>query len=134
MPSPWAWTSAVPSGGQWTFSHRHRVAIDAMTHAARKDMLALGEQAWVLPHDKSTPPGTARFEVHRTRQIPSADGLDGFEEADHVVLLRCAAAGVHALGAWRRRGLGWVHVAPHGAGDVTADEVRRLLAWQEMGR
>jgi hypothetical protein len=48
-------------------------------------------------------------------------------EADHVLVLRCAAGGVHGLGAWRRRGLGWVGVTPDD-GEISAAEVQRLLA------
>jgi len=44
-----------------------------------------------------------------------------------VLVLRCAAAGVHGLGAWRRRGLGWVGITPDDA-KVSAVDVQRLLA------
>jgi hypothetical protein len=116
-PSPWSWSSAAP-GGQapadgWTVSRRHRVTIDPGTHSARKDHLVLGEQAW-------TP--AARFEVSRMGLLDPA----ALPEADHVLVLRCAAAGVHGLGAWRRRGLGWVGITPED-GPVSPADVQRLL-------
>lgn len=115
-PSPWSWTSASPSDdSRWTFAHRNRVAIDPDTHAARKEQLALGEQAFVPE---------ARFEVLRTGYLPAA------REEQHRLVLRCAAAGVHGLGAWRRRGLGWVGIVP-ADGEVTEEEAGALLALRQ---
>ncbi len=111
-PSAWAWSSAVP-GQPPEFVPRHRVSIDPAGHAARKEALVLGEQAW-MP--------TATFEVSRLGMLLP----DGLAEADHILVLRCAAAGVHGLGAWRRRGLGWVGIASSD-GAVTAENVGRLL-------
>ena len=90
-PSPWAWSSATPSQKP-AVTQRHRVSIDAEHHAARKDALVLGEQAW-MP----------------------------------------AATFVHGLGAWRRRGLGWVGITPKD-GAVSADEVTRLLSMRSAVR
>lgn len=115
-PSPWSWSHATPSGG-WTTSRRHRVRIDEQHHSAVKDQLVLGEQAWAP---------AARFTVTRVGMIALDAGLP---EASQVALLRCAAAGVHGLGAWRRRGLGWVGITPDdepvSAADIT---VIRTLA------
>lgn len=134
QPSPWAWTSAAPADGAWTFSHRHRVAIDDATHAATKDLLVLGEQVWIRSDGDPSLAGTARFDVRRTRPVPPPDNpADTYGEDAHVTLLRCAAAGVHALGAWRRRGLGWVQISPDPE-QVTHDEVRRLVTWREEAR
>jgi len=116
-PSPWSWSSATPSGqeGQgWSISRRHRVAIDPDRHSALKDHLVLGEQAWAP---------AARFQVSRVGMLDAA----ALAEDDHVLVLRCAAAGVHGLGAWRRRGLGWVGITPDDA-KVSAVDVQRLLA------
>jgi hypothetical protein len=101
-PSPWAWTGAVPeptSDGtpSWQFSRRHRVAIDGDTHSARKDFLVQGEAAFAE---------TAYFTVELVGALDPAD------EPWHTSLLRVSAASVHGLGAWRRRGLGWVGIAP----------------------
>lgn len=116
-PSPWSWSSAAldgQPGQQWQISTRHRVAIDPDRHSARKDHLVLGEQAWAP---------SARFQVSRVGLLdPGA-----LAEADHVLVLRCAAAGVHGLGAWRRRGLGWVGITPED-GAITAADITRLLA------
>lgn len=110
-PSPWSWSSAQPAGETWDFSFRHRVMIDPGTHSASKDHLVLGEQAWV---------GQARFSIERTGAIPeTASGT-------HVLVLRCAASAVHALGSWRRRGLGWAGIVPDD-GPVTVREVAELM-------
>lgn len=109
-PSPWFWSAAEPDG-EWAFSFRHRVAIDQETHSALKDHFVLGEQAWA---------SAARFEV--TQVGP----LDQQAAGRHVLVLRCAASAVHGLGAWRRRGLGWVGVSPD-AGPVTRPEIAELV-------
>jgi hypothetical protein len=101
-PCPWSWSHGVPESPEsasqpWPDpERRHRVAIDDRTHSAKKDQLVLAEQLWVP---------AARFTISKVTAI------DG-DERTHQVLLRCAAAGVHALGAWRRRGLGWVGITP----------------------
>jgi hypothetical protein len=110
-PSPWVWSPAAPLGQpDWTVTRRHRVTIDEHTHSASKDHLVVGEQAWAPQ---------ARFTIGRTGMITGADGLPA---AAHATLLRCAAAGVHGLGGWRRRGLGWVGIADD-AGPVTTADV-----------
>lgn len=120
-PSSWSWSAATPAGatGGWRVCRRHRVRIDPDKHSALKDHLVLGEQAWAEQ---------ARFTVSR----------DGFwqpgrrlSEDDHIRILRCAAAGVHALGAWRRRGLGWVGITPEDA-EVTIQDVLALRALAEL--
>jgi len=116
--SPWAWSSATAPAGEWNFGRNYRVKIDTETHSAAKDQLVLGEQAW---------PRTAAFTVARAGQAGDT------RHDDHVLLLRCAAAGVHGLGAWRRRGLGWVGIIPDDA-PVTEEEVARLVALRETAR
>jgi hypothetical protein len=116
-PSPWSWSAARPPGRGWSEADlsgsRHRVTIDPATHSAVKDHLVLGEQVWVP---------SARFEVTRTGYLDAGD----LPEADHVLVLRCAAGGVHGLGAWRRRGLGWAGITPD-EGDISEADVSRLL-------
>jgi CRISPR/Cas system CSM-associated protein Csm3 (group 7 of RAMP superfamily) len=115
--SPWAWSPAKPPDRDWQkgdLSLRHRVKIDGETSSALKDHLVLGEQAWIP---------AARFEVSRTGFLDAKT----LTEDDHVLVLRCAAGGVQGLGAWRRRGLGWVGITPEG-GRITAADVERLLA------
>jgi hypothetical protein len=116
-PSPWSWSAATPAGGpdEWTFGRRHRVRIDPQTHSAMKDRLVLGEQGWAE---------AARFTVARVGAPPPGQRLG---EEDHVRILRCAAAAVHGLGAWRRRGLGWVGITPEDA-EITSHDVLALHA------
>lgn len=115
-PSPWAWSQAMPpKGPDWDFTRRHRVKIDAERHSAVKDHLVVGEQAWA---------SEARFTVSRVGRIP---GDAPTPEAAHVSLLRCSAAGVHGLGGWRRRGLGWAGIAPED-GPVTAGDIETIQA------
>lgn len=119
-PTPWSWSSAVPAeNSHWRFDHRHRVRIDGETHAAKKDHLVLGEHAYVPE---------ARFTITRIGMMlePPHGTLT---EDEHVLVLRCAAAGVHGLGAWRRRGLGWVGVTPEEP--VEAGDVHALLSLAE---
>ena len=111
--SPWSWSSARPAG-DWTFTFRHRVAIDEISHSALKDHLMLGEQAWAE---------SARFEISQVGAVPQ-DRM-----SRHVLVLRCAAPAVHGLGAWRRRGLGWVGIVP-ADNPVSLDDVADLLAWR----
>jgi hypothetical protein len=110
-PSPWSWSAAQPLG-DWEFSYRNRVTIDPVSRSALKDHLVLGEQAWAA---------RARFEVSRAGPM-TQDAADR-----HVLVLRCAAAAVHGLGSWRRRGLGWVGIVPDG-GPVSAEDVAAMLS------
>jgi hypothetical protein len=107
VPSPWSWSSASPTGGDWKPGRSYRVKIDPDNHSAVKDHLVFGEDVWAP---------AARFEITG----PPDTG-------DHVLVLRCAACAVHGLGAWRRRGLGWVGVAPDD-GPITGEDTVRLAA------
>lgn len=95
--SPWTWMGATPASRPWTFATRERVSLDAQTHTALKDALVSGEVAWCP---------TSRFEVRQSRHVPDAD------RERQTALLTVSAAAVHHVGAWRRRGLGWVTVRP----------------------
>jgi hypothetical protein len=123
-PSPWSWSHATP--GQAATEQpwpppvrRHRVAIDERTHSAKKDQLVLAEQIWVP---------TAHFTITRAGAVHEIN-----KESTHVTLLRCAAAGVHALGGWRRRGLGWVGITPAGT-PVTTDDIAVIHALRTASR
>lgn len=116
-PSPWSWSSAQAGDG-WQFSRRHRVGIDPGSHSALKDQLVLGEQAWA---------GQARFEVSSVSMLTADD------TQRHVLILRCAASAVHGLGAWRRRGLGWVGIVPDGE-PVSTEDIAELLNLVESPR
>lgn len=96
--SPWHWDSARFGDEQVRRDQRARVSIDPDTGAGRPGFLFLGEEVWV--------DGPASFEVIQHRP------LDPAVRARHQAVLAAAAAGVHALGSDRRRGLGWVTVRP----------------------
>lgn len=81
---------------------RARVSLDPDTGTARHAHLVIAEEMSAA---------TARFTVTRIGPLPlGPDGglWLGLAEEDHLAVLACAAAGVHELGAGRRRGLGWV--------------------------
>ncbi|GGZ83507.1 hypothetical protein GCM10010389_21700 [Streptomyces echinoruber] len=83
-------------------TRRARVGLDPATGTALGDHLVIAEEMSAA---------TARFTVTRVGPLPLApDGRPwlGLTEEDHFAVLACAAAGVHELGAGRRRGLGWV--------------------------
>jgi CRISPR/Cas system CSM-associated protein Csm3 (group 7 of RAMP superfamily) len=109
-PCAWTWDAVRPDT-DWHFRLRHRVAIDRDTHTAVEDHLVSGEQAWA---------GGAGFEIIQMDRIPD-DRLDW-----HRLVLRAAGAGVHHLGAWRRRGLGWVTLTPADA--LTDTDIDQLIS------
>jgi CRISPR/Cas system CSM-associated protein Csm3 (group 7 of RAMP superfamily) len=83
-------------------TRRARVGLDPATGTALGDHLVIAEEMSAA---------TARFTVTRVGPLPLApDGRPwlGLTEEDHLAVLACAAAGMHELGAGRRRGLGWV--------------------------
>lgn len=107
-PSPWAWSAAEPDR-MWELGTRHRVAIGEATHSALKDHLVLGQHAW-------SP--TATFRVDQKLFVETD------RHAAQVALLRCSGATVHNVGGWRRRGLGWVGIAPEPT--ITSSDLRLL--------
>ncbi|MGW2320093.1 RAMP superfamily CRISPR-associated protein [Streptomyces sp. NPDC001680] len=97
QPSPWHWSGADFGEQPPRAVVRARIAIDPVTGTAREDHLLHVEEHWAR---------NAQFTVTRTAYLPPE------EAADQLAVLACAAAGVHALGADRRRGLGWVTCTP----------------------
>lgn len=95
-PSPWNWSNAA-APQPWEIRVRHRVLIDSETHAARRDHVVFGEEAWVPQ---------ATFRVTQLRPLDATDSIR------QAALLRLSARWVHALGSTRRRGLGVVGVRP----------------------
>lgn len=100
LSSPWHWTGADFGAGP-PVRARARVTIDPETHTARHNHLVFGEEVWATG---------ATFDITRLHPLAAAD------LRTHHVVLACAAAAVHALGADRRRGLGWVTLAPSDPG------------------
>ncbi|MEU9774278.1 RAMP superfamily CRISPR-associated protein [Streptomyces sp. NPDC047968] len=144
-PTPWGWEAArFPSGqdpeppGDATHSDagadnrpghrpvvttRARVRLDEDSGAALHDHLLYGEEVWAH---------SAEFTV--TRHGPLLDtGGPPLDRDGHLAVLACAAAGVHSLGADRRRGLGWVHCTP---ADPRVDEalIMRFTALADQWR
>lgn len=94
-PGPWHWSTVTPLSGWRLPELRSRVAIDAHTHSAVKDALVMATNIYTE---------TAQFTVSLMQA--------GQAPTQHAALLRLSARSVHHLGAWRRRGLGWVGIAP----------------------
>ncbi|MEU5524516.1 RAMP superfamily CRISPR-associated protein [Streptomyces sp. NPDC047860] len=122
QPTAWSWKSAVfPE--EPTIAVRARVRIDEKTGAATRAHLMYGEEVWAR---------TAEFSVTRHGLLPESLGPE-MSEDDHLTVLACAAAGMHSIGADRRRGLGWVQCA---TADPGLDEalVARFTALTEQWR
>lgn len=94
-PSPWHW-GPVDFGDPPTKHERARVSLDTKTGAARPHFLLVGEEMWPATG------GDGSFDVSRQGFLTHTD------IRRHEIVLAVAAAGVHALGSDRRRGLGWV--------------------------
>lgn len=87
----------------------HRVAIESDTHTAKPDHLLRARTAHL---------DSLSFEVV---WLGSGDG-----PADDRLVLRASAAAVHALGAHRRRGLGWAGIDQ----ELASEEIDQLLGWR----
>jgi len=92
-PAAWAWTSAAPSGAWSSPTQRHRVKIDKASHTATRHHLVMTNVVFV---------DSATFTVEKMNPSITA--------AKHESLIRLSGRLVQHLGAWRRRGLGWVQV------------------------
>ena len=113
-PSPWSWSDAQPlDGKRWEPGYRHRVSINEKSHTAQEGALVLSEDVWAP---------RAGFEVTWVAA--------GEPDHDHVLVLMASAAATHAIGAWRRRGLGWVSItSPLADWDIV--DARRLIELRE---
>lgn len=96
QPSAWYWDDATFLE-QLTPHTRARVRVDNDTGVVAANHLFLAEELW---------PAQAFFTV------TPAEPLTEEEHQNHRTVLACAAAGVHGLGADRRRGYGWVTCVP----------------------
>lgn len=103
--SPWSW-QAADLDDPWVLP-RAQVALDPDAGTVVDGALLLAEEVWARG-------GRFRVLSHR----PVAD------LATHELVLRSSAAGIHALGRSRRRGLGWVTVTPHPP--LTPEDIGRL--------
>jgi len=106
--SPWAWDSARPGSGSWhdvTVRNTVRISIDDDSGTVVPDHLLVGAQLWPDACFRAT------FTVTRAGAVPPA------VLPRHEALLRIAAQATTALGAQRRRGLGWITIRPDGADD-----------------
>ncbi|WP_326794936.1 RAMP superfamily CRISPR-associated protein [Streptomyces sp. NBC_01808] len=123
-PSAWAWEGASFPDPPPRIRVRAQVSLDEETGAAKHGHLLYGEEVWAR---------AAEFTVYRHTRLPRVAGPE-LGESDHLTVLACAAAGVHALGGGRRRGLGWVTCTPREpAVDPELIDRFRLLAarWRE---
>lgn len=122
-PTPWGWESARFVGEQPVVLTRARIALDEDSGAARRDHLLYGEEVWAR---------AAEFAITQHGPLPDTDS-PALDHEGHLAVLACAAAGVHSLGASRRRGLGWVKCTP---ADPVVDEelIARFTAVTEQWR
>lgn len=102
--SPWAWTDAeVDLAG---VPVQARIKIDDASGTVQKDFLFIAEQI---------ESGGASFEIVQRSRIGAQ------ELPRHEALLTLAALAVRQIGADRRRGLGWVTIAPAAGRGKTSD-------------
>ncbi|MGW2410129.1 RAMP superfamily CRISPR-associated protein [Streptomyces sp. NPDC001739] len=121
-PTAWGW-EAARFGEEPIVVTRARVSLDEESGAAKHDHLLFGEEVWAR---------TAEFTVTQYGSLPETDG-PSLDRDGHLAVLACATAGVHSLGADRRRGLGWVQCTPE---DPRVDEelLARFTALAEQWR
>lgn len=114
--TPWHWGSPV-FATEPQIETRSRIVIDGDTGTAAPGAFFLNEEVWA---------STARMRLSLKQALSATD------QARHRTVLSCAAAGVHSLGADRRRGLGWVTIRPEPPVDESTlsdlDGLRELAA------
>ncbi|MEW1657946.1 RAMP superfamily CRISPR-associated protein [Streptomyces sp. NPDC093707] len=121
-PTAWGWEAArFPD--EPVVVTRARVSLDEDSGAARRDHLLFGEEVWAR---------TAEFTVTQFGPLPQSDGPP-LDRDGHLTVLACAAAGVHSLGAVRRRGLGWVQCTPEDPG-IGEELITRFMTLAEQWR
>ncbi|MDB4872557.1 MAG: superfamily protein [Gemmatimonadales bacterium] len=109
--SPWSWSDAVIEDDVAAKSRsRTRIRIDPATFTAADQAMTTAEELW---------PTAASFHVRRR------DPLDRVRSELHEAVLAASARAITALGADRRRGLGWVGIVPDRPWD---NAQHRLLA------
>lgn len=111
--SPWSWTTDE-IGTTWSEHIRHRVAIDPETDAVELGNIASAQTTWAKAW---------RFSVEQRAWIEPTD------VTWHQLVLRASASSVKHLGLWRRRGYGWLGIAPDEP-VVRAEELDQLLTWR----
>ncbi len=114
--SPHRWQAfGGPSAGEgFEWTRRARIRIDDDTGVVASGALFFAEEVWAR---------AAWFDVEPLVV------LDDDTRRRHEATLRIAARAVHALGADRTRGLGWVDIVPEDPGDLDRD-----LDVLELGR
>lgn len=118
-PSPWHWSEVLPKHGWAAPELRSRVRIDEETGAAQRDLLVMASATFAE---------SARFAVETESFTELGTPLDV-----QAALLRLAGRSVHHLGAWRRRGLGWVGLTTHPHQPDWEADWRTLTAHLGMG-
>ena len=112
-PAAWRWLINEPTAPVEAMT-LHRVAIDDETMTARADHL-LRARAAKLPR--------VSFCVQRRGRSLDEESLER-----EKVALTAAARGVHALGAQRTRGLGWVGIT--GGVDLSGQNLEKINEWR----
>lgn len=122
-PTAWGWEPARFGDEKPEVARRARVRLDGESGAARRDHLLFGEEVWAR---------TAEFTVTQHGPLPHTEGPP-LDRDGHLTVLACAAAGVHSLGADRRRGMGWVDCTPEEPA-VDDELIARLATVAEQWR
>ena len=104
--SPWRWSDASIEDAREMV--RTSVRIDPKTGTALGGALRTAGELW---------PVSGRFEVRRRGSVPAE------RHPQHLAVLAASARAITALGADRRRGLGWVSLTP----DLPWDDTQREL-------
>lgn len=99
--SPWSWSGLTVPAESVTTRQRTRIEICRETGTVARDMLAVAEELVIN--------GTGAFTVIRPGFLPPLEPEAGRR---HRAVLRMAAGLVTGAGGTRRRGLGWISMAP----------------------
>ncbi|QRK88124.1 hypothetical protein JQX30_25890 [Saccharopolyspora erythraea] len=109
-PSPWRWSPVRPDGDWHGAQPAARVRIDQHSRTAQGHMLILADH---------TGADQGRFSITKFRYVPRE------RLAVHQAVLKVAAQATCSLGAWRRRGSGWVGIRC--AEEINEETVRIFL-------
>lgn len=111
--SPWSWTQGALVSSKRS---RTRVRIDPERGIVERGALIVSEELWVAGKERG------HFQIIQRLRIDEADRRDS-----HAAILQASAAAVHSIGSDRKRGFGWVSIAPTEVNwDNVLDQISQL--------